>query len=441
MLFCFRFTVFTDPEQDNMIPQPRTCPRKLTSADSSSYNRTGNSSGVNSGGGRESGDVRKPTQCNSTNLREIEGSRVCVDFQEIKIQDHIERLPLGRVPRSIIVILHADLVDKFNAGEDVTIVGVVIRQWKPVSRGNRCAIDIAIEANSIVAVNSVDKIRYVPRSLSTEFEKFWSHYRSSKREIEGRNLIIKSVCPQLYGLYFVKLCLLLTIIGGTDTQYDGGVRRRSQSHLLIVGDPGCGKSQLLRFASQLSLRSVVTTGIGTTGAGLTCTAVRDGPDWSLEAGALVLANDGICCIDEFACIREQDRATVHEAMEQQTISIAKAGLVVKLNTRTTVVACCNPKGNYDVTADITTNTAIASPLLSRFDTIIILRDIPNKEWDKQVSTFLLKQAVGSIPTQSNAIASRNKGQVWHVDKLREYVAFVKNNLQPRIGPAARILLV
>jgi DNA helicase MCM9 len=142
----------------------------------------------------------------------------------------------------------------------------------------------------VSSLNSQDKLRLVTNDTVSQFESFWEPYREKDRMLEGRDVIIRSICPQLYGLFFVKLALLLTLVGGSVTQSDRGVKRRSQSHLLVVGDPGCGKSQILRFAASVVLRSVLTTGIGTSGAGLTCTAVRDGSDWSLEAGALVLAN-------------------------------------------------------------------------------------------------------------------------------------------------------
>lgn len=198
----------------------------------------------------------------------------------------------------------------------------------------------------------------------------------------------------------------------------------------------------MRFACSILPRSVLTTGVGTTGAGLTCAAVRDGNEWTIDAGALVLANEGVCCIDEFASIREQDRGTIHEAMEQQTISVAKAGLLMKLNTRCSVIAVCNPKGNYDINSDITVNTAIAAPLISRFDLVLVLLDIPQKDWDKKISTFLLQQALvdnKNRPLVSQSISPANK--LWTFDMLKKYILFVREELNPEMSIEARTVLV
>jgi DNA helicase MCM9 len=184
-------------------------------------------------------------------------------------------------------------------------------------------------------------------------------------------------------------------------------RRRDQSHMLLVGDPGTGKSQFLRFAAALCPRSVLTTGVGTTSAGLTCAAVREGSgkEFVLEAGALVLADKGVCCIDEFGCIQYKDRTTIHEAMEQQTLSVAKAGIVCKLNCRATIIAVMNPRDClYDNHTSLSRNTGLGTPLLSRFDIIFKLVDTSDASRDCNIATYLLNRAIQVRP-QKAVIAS------------------------------------
>jgi len=221
-------------------------------------------------------------------------------------------------------------------------------------------------------------------------------------------------------------------------------RRREQSHLLLVGDPGCGKSQFLRFAAALCPRSVFTNGSGTSSAGLTCAAIQEKStgQWVLEAGALVLADRGLCAIDEFSCIKPSDRTTIHEAMEQQTLSVAKAGIVCKLNCRTTVIAVTNAKGGYyDPEKPFDVNVGIEPPLLSRFDLIFKLIDGSDARKDDNVATFLLNRAIQG-PGYDCARSSNNAGKqaLWNMDKLRAYIATVKSYFHPTISEGASRLL-
>lgn len=250
---------------------------------------------------------------------------------------------------------------------------------------------------------------------------------------------MNSFCPQIFGMFLPKLAVLLILVGGCSPDEElederaGARSHRREGHILFVGDPGTAKSQLLSWAAKVCPRAVLTNGSGSTNAGLTACAVKDGGDWQLEAGALVLADKGICCIDEFNGLKPNDRTAIHEAMEQQTLSVAKAGLVCKLNTRCSIIAACNSKGRFEEGESISSNTALASPLLSRFDLILVLLDRRSEEWDRELSGALLEAACGS----------RRRAQqdsLWDLEMLKSYISFAKHQGKPVLSMEAKVII-
>ncbi|KAL3814390.1 hypothetical protein ACJIZ3_015658 [Penstemon smallii] len=385
-----RFKVFPEVETRNSTPRPTYCPSE---------------------------------NCESTRFGIVEDNKLCHDYQEIKIQESTQVLGVGAIPRSIPVILKDDLVDLVKAGDDVMVTGVLTAKWSSDMKDVRCDLDPVLVANYVRRMNELKSDIDISDDIFMKFKQFWSDFKDAP--LKGRNAILRAICPQVFGLFTVKLAVALTLIGGVQHVDASGTKVRGESHLLLVGDPGTGKSQFLKFAAKLSKRSVITTGLGSTSAGLTVTAVKDGGEWMLEAGALVLADGGLCCIDEFDSMREHDRATIHEAMEQQTISVAKAGLVTTLSTKTIVFGATNPKGQYDPDQSLSVNTTLSGPLISRFDIVLVLLDTKNPEWDAVVSSHILSEA-----EQHKGNHDENSTNIWSLTMLRRYIHFVKGYFRP-----------
>ncbi|XVF01540.1 hypothetical protein REPUB_Repub04eG0097800 [Reevesia pubescens] len=354
---------------------------------------------------------QRSNPCEGTKFQCVENTTVCHDYQEIKIQESTQVLDVGVIPRSILVILQDDLVDIVKAGDDVIVTGILTAKWSPDLRDVRCDLDPTLIANHVRRTNELKSDIDIPDDVTMKFKQFWSDFRHT------------------------PLKVALTLIGGVQHVDASGTKIRGESHLLLVGDPGTGKSQFLKFAAKLSNRSVITTGLGSTSAGLTVTAVKDGGEWMLEAGALVLADGGLCCIDEFDSMREHDRATIHEAMEQQTISVAKAGLVTTLSTRTVVFGATNPKGHYDPDQPLSVNTALSGPLLSRFDIVLVLLDTKNPEWDAVVSSHILAEGESENGKQDEDLAN-----IWPLPILRRYIDYVKKHFKPVLTKEAEKII-
>jgi replicative DNA helicase Mcm len=336
--------------------------------------------------GRYTEPVRCPLCDKKTPMRLLSQESQFRDWQKVRIQEAPEELPPGQMPRSIDVILEGDIVDISRPGDMVKITGILQTTPDFSRRGGKLAtFNVFIEANGV----EISEKEHEQIVLSEEDKKKILELADDPYVHER---IVASIAPSIQGHDTIKESIALLLFGGVSKTLPDGTRLRGKSNILMIGDPGTGKSQILKFVSGLATRALYTSGKGSSAAGLTAAVIHDADSgaMTLEAGALVLADQGIACIDEFDKMDPTDRTAIHEAMEQHTVSIAKAGIVATLNARTSILAAANPTlGRYESSLSVQDNIKLPFTILSRFDLIWIMVDTIEATRDRELAQFIL----------------------------------------------------
>jgi len=346
-----------------------------------------------------------------------------VDQQIIKLQEAPDQVPVGELPRHVLISTDRYLANRVVPGSRCTVTGIFSIYQNKQSKGSSTTSAVAIRTPYIRAVGIHSDVDHTAKGNAIFSEEEEQEFQEMSRRPDLYQVFASCIAPSIYGNGDIKKAIACLLMGGSKKILPDGMKLRGDINVLLLGDPGTAKSQLLKFVEKASPIAIYTSGKGSSAAGLTASVQRDHTtrEFYLEGGAMVLADGGVVCIDEFDKMRDEDRVAIHEAMEQQTISIAKAGITTILNARTSVLAAANPIfGRYDDLKTPGENIDFQTTILSRFDMIFIVKDDHERGRDEKIAKHVMNLQMGGRGNEDQAEAEIS------VDKMKRYVSYCRS---------------